>query len=37
MTTTRQDFSQRLWTLVFGVGLTAYAGIFLVEGIGSYI
>lgn len=31
------NISQRLWTYVMGFGLAAYAAIFVVEGVGSYI
>ena len=30
-------FSQRLWTYVMGLGLAAYAAIFVVEGVGGFI
>lgn len=29
--------SQRLWTVVMGLGLAAYAAVFVVEGVGGYI
>ena len=29
--------SQRLWTFVMGLGLAAYAAIFVVEGVGSFV
>lgn len=31
------NLSQRLWTYVMGLGLAAYAAIFVVEGIGGFI
>jgi hypothetical protein len=35
--TTNISFSQRLWTFVLGLGLAAYAAVFVVEGVGSFI
>jgi len=35
--TAKSSLSQRLWTFVIGLGLAAYAAIFLVEGVGSFI
>lgn len=28
--------SQRLWTYVVGLGLSAYAAIFVIEGVGGF-
>ncbi len=37
MNAQRPNLSQRLWTYVMGLGLAAYAAIFVVEGVGSFI
>jgi hypothetical protein len=34
---TNTSLSQRLWTIVMGLGLAAYATVFVVEGVGGYI
>lgn len=31
------NLTQRMWTYVFGLGLAAYAAIFLVQGVGSFV